>query len=41
MHEISKAKRDAIYKSTAAYIDIRGGKVVVPQEVWLYMVMKS
>ena len=40
MHEISKDKRDSVLKSAAEYVNNNGGKVIVPQEVWLYMVKK-
>ncbi len=40
MHEISKEKRDSIFNSVEEYVNSKGGKVTLPQEVWLYMVKK-
>jgi SAM-dependent methyltransferase len=40
MHEIDDDKCKAVLNSVAEYIDSKGGKIVVPQEVRLYMAMK-
>lgn len=40
MHEISEDKRHLIFSSVSEYVENNGGKVIVPQEVWLYMVKK-
>ncbi|MDN3019074.1 class I SAM-dependent methyltransferase [Paenibacillus sp. BSR1-1] len=39
-HDIDKDKQKAIFDSAADYIDSNGGKIVVPQEVRLYMAKK-
>ncbi|WP_066303878.1 class I SAM-dependent methyltransferase [Bacillus sp. FJAT-29814] len=39
-HDIDKDKQKAILDSVADYIDYKGGKIVVPQEVRLYMAKK-
>jgi cyclopropane fatty-acyl-phospholipid synthase-like methyltransferase len=40
MHEVSEEKRNAIFKSVAEFIESRNGKIIVPQEVRLYMARK-
>lgn len=39
-HDIGSDKQKAILYSVADYIDSKGGKIVVPQEVRLYMAKK-
>lgn len=41
IHEINEGRRETVIRRVAEYIERMGGKVIVPQEVWLYMARKA